>query len=752
MKNTIGKKLKRNVSFLSAVSVSMGTMIGAGIFVLPGIAMAKAGSGAIISFAIAGFVALTTALSASELVSGMPKAGGSYHIINRSLGPALGSVAGWGSWVGLVLKGSFAVVGFAYYFAVFAPVSITITAVVAIIFLAFINILGAKESGMAQVLIVASLLIILSVFTGWGLSEVNFSYYEPFIPYGWGSVFAVAGLVFVSYVGLIKILAIAEEIESPRETIPKAIILSTVLIIVLYVLIMFVVAGVAPHGFFAKTDTPVVDAARIFMGNTGMAVLVFAGLLATISTGNAVILCSPRYLFAMGRDGLLPEWLSEVHERFHTPYKSILVTAGAMILLVIFVDVMGLVKLGSAFNLIIFGLINISVMLIRHNKPLWFKPSFRSPGYPFVQILGLFSSLALVPAMGLMPTIVCVLFFVGGLGWYYLWRDRTENKSVASDISRTIKTKMALWKANGFADGLENEKDGESYKVLLLLRGSKFNKNLISIACSIAKRNKGTILAVKVVEPSPPKIFRFLRTVFGSGSRRADKMLVQVERHCQKMGVGAEGKAISTHISKRRILEVIKEESCNLIITEHIEELGKIETLENVLGWIMQHAFCDVVVFKDGGGKKIKNMLVSTPIGPYAEFTVSVANTVAEFLGAKITFFRVINPRANKEEVKTIEEYQKKLASNCSVFADVAARKSLKLVDEIVRETEKFDLLVISASGDWVFKSIVFGSISDEVVERVKSSVIVIRRGIPKHISWLRRVRYTIWRPSKFDW
>jgi len=751
MKNKIKGKLKRNVGFIAAVSISMGTMIGAGIFVLPGIAISEAGSGAIISFAIAGLIALTAALSASELVSGMPKAGGSYHIINRSLGPAIGSVAGWGSWVGLVFKGSFAVVGFAYYFALFVHLPVVPVAIAAIVFLTFINVVGAKESGNTQVLMVIGLLIILVVFTGWGLSEVNFSNYKPLLPYGWDSVFTVAGLVFVSYVGLIKVLAIAEEIKNPRETIPKAIILSTIMIILLYILVMFVIAGVAPHGFFAGTETPVVEAAKIFMGDIGMTILAFAGLLATFSTGNAVILCSPRYLFAMSRDGLIPDWLSEVHGRFYTPYKSILVTAGAMILLVLFVDVIGLAELASAFNLVIFSLINVSVILMRVNKPIWFKPSFKSPGYPLVQIIGAIASLSLIPAMGAMPTIVALLFIFGGLGWYYLWgRDRVENKSVVLDISRGLRAKMALRRM----DEIKNSPVDEGhYKILLPLRGTKYSKHLISIACAIAKKRNGRILVVKMMKLSPSVSFSSRMGMLGDELRETEEMLNQIVEDCRGLGVEAEATLISSYSPKKDILELAEKEGCNLMVLEWKGKLGRVKVLENVEEWVMQHASCDVVAFKDNKGiKEINKVLVSTPIGPYAEFTVSIAGSIAEFVGAKISFFRVINPRANKEEVEIIEDYQNKLANVSGVSAGTGSRKSSKVAEEIVCETENYDLVVMSASGDWVFKSIIFGSLSDEVIRKAKSSVIVVRKGVSKRESWLRRIRYTIWKPSRFNW
>ncbi|MDO8885626.1 universal stress protein [Candidatus Oleimmundimicrobium sp.] len=289
--------------------------------------------------------------------------------------------------------------------------------------------------------------------------------------------------------------------------------------------------------------------------------------------------------------------------------------------------------------------------------------------------------------------------------------------------------------------------DEGHYKILLPLRGTKYSKHLISIACAIAKKRNGRILAVKMMKLSPSVSFSSRMGMLGDELRETEEMLNQIVEDCRGFGVEAEATLISSYSPKKDILELAEKEGCNLIVLEWKGKLGRVKVLENVEEWIMQHASFDVVAFKNNKGiKEINKVLVSTPIGPHAEFTVSIAGSIAELVGAEISFFRVINPRANKEEVKIIEGYQNKLANVSGVSTDTGSRKSSKVAEEIVRETEGHDLVVMSASGDWVFKSIGFGSLPDEVIRKAKSSVIIVRKGISKRESWFRRIRYTIWK------
>ncbi|MFW5982294.1 MAG: APC family permease, partial [Halanaerobiaceae bacterium] len=218
------KKLGRNLGFFSVFAIGTGTMIGAGIFILPGIAISNAGPAAILSFVLGGLIAMATALSMAELATGMPKAGGTYYFISRAMGPAIGTVIGLGAWLALVFKGSFALVGLAEYAQSFLPVHLLIIAVISGLILLYINYRGAESSGSLQNGIVIGLFLILSLFILKGIDQMEYSNLKPLLPYGVSSIFTTTGLIFVSYLGITQLAAISEEVKDPSRNLPRAFI------------------------------------------------------------------------------------------------------------------------------------------------------------------------------------------------------------------------------------------------------------------------------------------------------------------------------------------------------------------------------------------------------------------------------------------------------------------------------------------------------------------------------------------------
>ncbi|TVP76080.1 MAG: amino acid permease [Gemmatimonadales bacterium] len=303
-------ELNRELGFFAVFATATGTMIGAGIFILPGIAAAGAGPGAALSFLLAGLVTSIAAMSVSELATAMPKAGGDYYFVSRATGPLVGTMVGAGAWLALVLKGSFALVGLGQYVLHFSPVPVLLTAAAGGILLTLVNLVGAKASGTLQNFIVVALLAIMVAFAVFGLAAVEREIMSPYLPFGWSGVFATTGVVFISYLGVMKAAAISEEVKDPQRNLPLGILTSVAVVTLLYVLTMVIVTGVLPQDEVVAAPAPLADAAGLFLGAMGGLVIAIAGILATLSTGNAALLSSSRYPFAMARDRLISGWIS----------------------------------------------------------------------------------------------------------------------------------------------------------------------------------------------------------------------------------------------------------------------------------------------------------------------------------------------------------------------------------------------------------------------------------------------------------
>ena len=314
------KKLGRSLGFFPVFAIGTGTMIGAGIFILPGIATANAGPAAVISFVIGGLIAMATALSMAELATGMPRAGGTYYFISRAMGPVFGTIIGLGAWLALVFKGSFALVGLAEYLQQLIPVPLLLISLVAGLLLLLINYRGAESSGTLQNSIVIGLFVILFLFIFRGSFKLESENITPFMPYGAGSVFFTTGLIFVSYLGITQLAAVSEEVKNPSRNLPRAFIASVGVVTLLYAGIMFVVNGVLPLDELVKSGTPLVEVAEILGGTGGRIAIIIAGFFATVSTANAAILSSSRFPFAMGRDKLIPDKFVDIHENLVLPH------------------------------------------------------------------------------------------------------------------------------------------------------------------------------------------------------------------------------------------------------------------------------------------------------------------------------------------------------------------------------------------------------------------------------------------------
>ncbi len=413
-------KLRKELRLIDVFSIASGAMISSGIFILPGLAHAQAGPAVVLSYLLAGLFALTGMLSIAELATAMPRAGGDYFFITRGLGPAIGTVAGLLSWFSLSLKSAFALIGMAALLMIVVDVNLHLVTISLCVLFVTINLLGVKEAGRFQVVLVAGLLICMFLFVVKGLPHVKSHHFVPFAPNGLAAVFSTAGFVFVSYGGLLKVASVAEEVKNPGHVIPLGLILSLFIVSILYTLMVFVTTGVLGSVALDHSLTPIADAAQVFMGSWGRVLLSLAAVLAFVTTANAGIMASSRYLLASARDGLLPRFLSKVSARFGTPHVSILIT-GMFVILSLFLRLEVLVKAASTILLLTYILANLSIVILRESHLVNYQPRFKAPLYPWIQIVGVVGFVFMVLEMGREALLLSAFFILGGIGVFLLY-------------------------------------------------------------------------------------------------------------------------------------------------------------------------------------------------------------------------------------------------------------------------------------------------------------------------------------------
>lgn len=434
-------RLRKELGLVDVYAISTGAMFSSGFFLLPGLAAAQTGPSVWLAYLVAGAFILPAMFSVAELATAMPRAGGAYYFLDRSMGPMVGTVGGLGTWLALVLKSAFALVGMGAYLAIYFDVPIQPLAVALTVLFAVVNVVGAKETSGLQRALVAALLVILAFFLVQGLAEVGGTglgelraRHDDFFAFGVTGFMSTVGFVFVSYAGLTKVASVSEEIRDPDRNIPLGMMLSLGTATIVYTVGVFIMVAVLPADELRQDLTPVATAAAAFFdwlpGGAGVVLIVVAAIAAFASTGNAGILSASRYPLAMARDRLVSSRLAALG-RFRTPTRSIVATAGLMILAIVLFDIEAIAKLASAFQLLLFSLLCLAVVIMRESDIEGYDPGYRSPLYPWMQIAGFIAPLWLIAELGKMAIAFTLGLIALTIGWYFHYASKRVERSGA---------------------------------------------------------------------------------------------------------------------------------------------------------------------------------------------------------------------------------------------------------------------------------------------------------------------------------
>jgi len=434
-------KLKRTLGLIPATSIGLGAMLGAGIFVFPGLAGGYAGFAAIISFFIGGIIALFTAACTAELATAMPYSGGGYFFISRSFGTFWGTLTGIAQWVGLIFACAFYLVSFGEYALTFLlELDITWTTSTKFwsycftVVLLAINIIGTKKVGRFQNLMVISLTILLVLIFTYGFIdffgiEDRSTAFSEIAPEGMQSIFTTTALIFTSYLGFVQIANIGAEIKQPNKNLPRSLIGSVLIAMSLYIFIMLICVVT-----FSQTElknfgeTATIEVARKILGNWGAIVVLFAGILATLSSANASIISASRGVFALSKDKMISNKTSKVSKRFGTPHIALILVTAPVAIVLIRSKLEVFAEVASFLHLIIYAGICLSVLKLRVTNPTWYIPTFRIPAAKLVAGFGAVSCFILACFMQKESILISLGVLLLAVAYYFLYVRRKEIK------------------------------------------------------------------------------------------------------------------------------------------------------------------------------------------------------------------------------------------------------------------------------------------------------------------------------------
>ncbi|WP_292468198.1 amino acid permease [Methanolobus sp.] len=710
------ERLGRSLGFFSTFAIGTGTMIGAGIFILPGVAMANAGPGAIISFMLGGIIAIATAISMSELATGMPSAGGSYYYISRTMGAVFGAIIGLGSWLALIFKGSFALVGLAAYFQIYYQSPPYLIAVAAGLILLVINYRGAKVSGSLQNIIVAMLLVVLVVF----IFEVMFSAkpgnFVPVVPYGPVSVLTTTGIIFISYLGLAEISTVAEEVKNPSRNLPLAFIASAVTVTLFYVGIMAAVVGGSIPGQATSMFTPLADIAGLIAGDVGRIVIVVGALFATLSTANGAILSSSRFPFAMSRDALMPKWFITIHKSFKTPSNAILATSIVMILLLFLFDIEQLARLGGAFNVIIFVLLNLAVIILRKRTLPGYAPTFRDPFFPFTQIVGIVGSLMLLPFLGIMPLFFVLVMAFVGVGWFrYYGRGKAIPEYNLFDLLEdTVEQKKV--------------KPESIVKVLVPISNPWHEQDLLKLADCLGSE----IIGLHVIKVPDQTSLQVAQTSYHDKCMEIDHHFKkEFDRYPAIVGQKRNYIVAFDHDIANSIIEQAEMENVDTIIMGW-HESGKFQySLGEVASSVFASSKKQILLLKDHLPDKINRILVAYNGKENSIYGFYIARKLAANTGAKIVVLTVISPDEEEEKKKEIAADVTELVVKDDIIkVEFRILEKYSVEDAILDAAVDSDVTIIGDSSRR-FKIAMLGTMSQRIAKHSKKPVLIIKKPRP---------------------
>ncbi len=425
-----------------AVMIGIGAMMGPGIFALPGELARSVGPLGILVYLVMGIFTLFTALNYSELGAAIPTAGGGYSFTSRTLPRPVAFFTGWFFWIGNTLGCALYAIIFALTIrAYFLPnVNLALVTLVTTVIFAFINLRGMSEAiKIITVMNIVELAVLLGVAV-LGVFNIKAVNLIPLAPMGWGGFLPGMALIYVSFVGFELITVASEEIVNPGQTIPRAILITLVVGILIYVFIMFVMMGVIPHTELAKSDVPFIYTADILFGNWGRWAAVLATVMACLSAFSVTLGASARVLYALGRDRHFPAVFATLHNRFRTPHISLMVCA----LVVIIFSASGIVKFAASMSdfgfLMALGIVNYAVISLHKRMPNLRRP-FRVVLFPVVPILGVLSCWLFVPALEARSFILGGILTLIGAGIYLM---RPANRAELRIIPKTFRN-LEIW-------------------------------------------------------------------------------------------------------------------------------------------------------------------------------------------------------------------------------------------------------------------------------------------------------------------
>jgi amino acid transporter/nucleotide-binding universal stress UspA family protein len=756
-------ELARDMGLMHVTMIGVGAMIGAGIFVLTGLAAGVSGPALLLVFAFNGVVTGLTAMSYAELGSCFPEAGGGYLWVKEALPQPNGFLSGWISWFAhavacslyAVAFGTFAVdllhlsgVDFNKLLSIFSSsepyiLAAKLISVIATLLFVYINYRGAKETGQAETLVTVLKIIVISLFIGFGAFAMFGGktpepwpvHFRGFFQKGPLGIIMAMGLTFIAFEGYEIIAQCGEEVKNPKRNIPRSIFLSLIIVVPIYILVAFVALGAStPEGDIPtwqylgeKGEMAMIEAAEHFMmGKLGRIIFLIGGLFSTMSALNATVYSSSRVSFAMGRDHNLPSIFSKVHEKKRTPHMAVFISGMMIILMAVALPIEDIASATDAMFLLLFIFVNLAVINLRKNRPDLDR-GFKVPFFPHIPIVATFLNLFLAVFLFFYRPLgvwVCVGYLLFGIGFYYLYSRKKEFEAKAVPV---VHTEYSVFTASPC-----------EFHILVPVANEKTVEQLQRFAVRMAKAYTADITALNVIQVPPQlppsegrKYVDSARSLLGKAIDIAEKENIPVYSLVKL-----------THNIPKAIIETCEERKIDLMV---LGWEGERPAHDRVFGTITDeiilNTVCDIaLVCRPPADKEINRILIPVSSIKYAILSLKIAEAILKQNSTPIVLYHATyqDDRTSVEQ-KYREELSKLKEEINPDRYQIVIKKTQSVTNSILAETQHHDLIIMGAPEEGLIRRALFGDLPVQIARQTDVPIILTKKYTGHVKSWFQK-------------
>jgi len=764
----VGKKpvteLARDMGLMHVTMIGVGAMIGAGIFVLTGLAAAVAGPALILVFALNGLVTGLTAMSYAELGSCFPEAGGGYLWVKEALPQPNGFLSGWISWFAHAVACSLYAVAFGTFsvdLLHMAHVDLTnlmpsvlgpepynaaakLIAVIVTLLFAYINFRGAKETGQAETVVTIIKIIVIALFIGFGCVAI-FSgktpepwpaHFTGFFQKGAMGIVMAMGLTFIAFEGYEIIAQCGEEVKDPKRNIPRSIFLSLAIVVPIYILVAFVALGaVAPEGgvptwqyLGQKGEMAMIEAAEHFMmGKLGRIIFLIGGLFSTMSALNATIYSSSRVSFAMGRDHNLPGIFAKIHPKKRTPHMAVFISGIFIALMAVTLPIEDIASATDAMFLLLFVFVNLAVINLRKNRPDLDR-GFRVPLVPLIPILATVINLVLAVVLFFYRPLgvwVCVGYLFFGIAVFYLYARKKEFFAKAEPVIHTEQPLVDV--------------DPASFHILVPVANTKTVHQLQRFATGLAKTSDSDITVLNVIHvPSqtPPSEGR---KYLGE----ARSLLSGAITMAEDQGIPVYSLVKLTHNVPKAIIETCEQRKIDLMILGwEGSQAARNRVFGTKLDEILLNTICDIALICKAPAKDadIKKVLIPVSNIKFAILSLKIAEAMFHENDVQIDLLHATpHDDISEEKEKCATDLQKCSDEINPERFQIVIRKTYRASEAILNEAPKYDMIIMGAPEEGLIKRALFGDLPNLIAKELDLPIILTKKYHGHVKSWFQK-------------